>query len=226
LVFASVHGYAHMRMAERMALDLARHAHCPPQPAVPPVRYRMMPAPAIVTDACERIERASARSHARWRVICPPLVPWARDEHIHYAGGVLSTRGFQSGYLIDGWNPRDQSISPYGGHWTFGSGDRKSVHTWLALKDVGGRPQVTWTRRRASIGSQKVWIYRVRPRGMSELAGHVVIEWSWRGQTYQVSVHRLTGEREGLVQATQMAAAVIGYLRHSHLQVHRPEPPR
>src|SRR5205807_930416 len=52
-VFASVHGYAQLPIAEQMALDLASQARCPSQPPAPPARYRTMPAPANVVAACD-----------------------------------------------------------------------------------------------------------------------------------------------------------------------------
>ena len=64
------------------------------------------------------------------------------------------------------------------------------------------------------IAGQRVAVYRIGG-GASELSGHVAIEWTWHGQAYQVSVHRWLSDGQGVKQAKAMAAAVIGYLRHS-----------
>lgn len=217
-VFASLHGWERLAAAERMALDLAARAGCPTE-AEPPQRLRTMPAPAGVAYACDRIRRQAGRQHASWRIVCPPLVPWSRSPHVAYAGGVTSTRNLRPGYLLDSANPPDGTSDPYAGHWTFSSGDPVAVHSWI------GRPDVSSTRSVATIGGQRVALYRVAP-GTTELSGHVAIEWTFRGQAYQVSVHRWAGDRQGLVQARAMAAAVIGYLRHRTPSLERPQRPR
>jgi hypothetical protein len=62
------------------------------------------------------------------------------------------------------------------------------------------------------LAGQPVVIYRVAP-GRALLSEHVVVEWTSRGQGYQVSVHRWRSDRQGFQQATEMATAVIRLLR-------------
>ena len=209
-VFTSLHDYRRLRLAEQMAIDLASRAGCPRAPRSEPARFGVMPAPPAVTRACDRVRRTATRVRTRWRIVCPPLVPWSPDGEVAFAGGVLSTRGVRRGYLIDG-----ASTSP-AMHWTFAAGEPNAVHVVLAR--AVGRP--------ARIQGQRVLIYRVGPGGTSELSGHVAIEWTRRGQAYRVSVHSRSGDRPALVQATRIAAAVIGYLRHEGLPITRPQRPR
>jgi hypothetical protein len=205
-VFASVHGRERQEAAERIALDLADQADCPrdaePQPT--------MPAPAGVAYACDRIGKVAARRHVRWRVVCPPVVPWSREPTVDYAGGVTTSTDVRSGYLVDGTSPR--------GHWTFASGDPATVHRWI---ERAGRATLT----HATMLGQRVAVYRLGP-GTTQLSGRVAIEWTFRGQAFQVSVHRRAGGRQGLVEARAMAAALIGYLRHAEPSAERPQRPR
>lgn len=112
--------------------------------------------------------------------------------------------------LLDGLSPISNVSGT--GHWTFAAGDPGAVHLWRTIKDAAGRPQVTFTRTSTTIARLRVSVYRVPP-GMSELSGHVVLEWTWHGQAYQVSVHRWLSDRQGFVQARAMAAAVVRRLR-------------
>jgi hypothetical protein len=176
-----------------------------PRDAQPPAAALMV-APATVQRACEEIRRSSARQTRR-RVVCPPLIPKSRRATITYAGGVLSGRDFGPGYLFDGRDARGSSV--YAGHWTFAGGQPAAVHTPLAS---GPGHLVGVSRTKARLAGQPVVIYRVT-NGMTQLSGHVVVEWTWRGQAYQVSVHRWRSDRQGFAQATRMARAVIQVLR-------------
>jgi hypothetical protein len=171
-----------------------------------PPALRLMLAPASVKQACQRVRRPSAQQ-SNWRVVCPPLVPRSKRLEVTYAGGVLSTTDFGPGYLIDGRDAAGESV--YAGHWTFASGRPDAVRTPVTS---GPGHVIKLTRTRANIGGQRVLVLRVKP-GMTLLSGHVVVEWVWHGQAYQVSVHRWRSDRQGLEQAITMATAIIRQLR-------------
>lgn len=168
--------------------------------------FRLMLRPASVEQACGHVRRRSAQQ-SHWRVVCPPLVPRSKRPEVTYGGGVLSTTNFGPGYLIEGRDAAGASV--YAGHWTFASGRPAAVHSPLAS---GPGHVIRFTRTRAHLVGQRVLIFRVKP-GMTLLSGHVVIEWLWHGQAYQVSVHRWRSDRQGSEQATKMATAIIRQLR-------------
>jgi hypothetical protein len=181
-----------------------------PSPAMPLPTIQAVPglmaAPATVHTACANIARKSHRQHSRWRVVCPPRIPDSANTAVSYAGGVLSTRNLRPGYLIDGRSPTPANSSSYDGHWTFAAGDPQAVHAWITVNHQ------RFTKQAAQLDRLPVSIYRLAP-GSSELSSHLAIEWQWRGEAYQVSVHRWRSDRQGYVQAREMARATIRFLR-------------
>lgn len=174
----------------------------------------LMPAPKNLLAVCAHLSRLIHQQRARWRVVCPPQVPGGESELVG-AGAIVpvgNTSYMREGYALNGFSRSRTTTNPFRGHWTFFSGDPNAVHNWLVLPDGTGRPQVHFTRRRARIAGQSVFVYRVAP-GQTQLSGHVVVEWTYRGQAYQVSVHRWLSDRQGYEQATQMAEAIIRALR-------------
>lgn len=183
-------------------------------PAAPaPIPQRLTAAPPEVDAACTQVRRAAVRQHARWRVVCPPLVPRSGLTSVE-ATGLLGLNDFRAGYLLDGLSPVGAYwTKPGDGHWTFAAGSPRAVGGWRTSRDAAGRPQIAFSRRVARIAGWPVTIYRIPHRGMNEFSGHVVIEWRWRGEAYEVSVHRWLSDRQGVTQASAMATAVIRRLR-------------
>jgi hypothetical protein len=171
-----------------------------------PPAFGLMLAPVSVKQACQSVRRRSAQQ-SDWRVVCPPLVPKSKRPDVTFAGGVLSSTNYGPGYLFDVRDAAGESV--YAGHWTFASGRPAAVHTPLTS---GPGNVIKFTRTRANLVGQRVLVFRVKP-GLTELSGHVVVEWVWHGQAYQVSVHRWRSDRQGLEQATKMATAIIRQLR-------------
>ena len=176
-------------------------------------RSRLEPAPAVVKGACSWIAQAAKRQGSRWSTVCPAKVPRSFSTSVRYAGGVSAMTDFRSGYLIRGVSPDASSRNLHNGEWTFASGDPAAVGAvLLAPTDVNGRSYARYRTTRMVLAETAVTVYRLAP-GTGMVSGHVVVEWTRRGQAYQVGVYRWRGDRQAFALATGMAAATIRSLR-------------
>jgi hypothetical protein len=173
-----------------------------------------MNSPAAVNKACAAILAGTRRQHARWRVVCPPKIPRVSQPSVIYFGGAAATSNFRSGYGLDGTGSVYPIVNGYG-HWTFRSGSPRLLERLLHPTDAIGRPESTVSSaKEINVVGQIVRLYRVAPDS-TEYAGHVVVDWIDHGQEYQVTVHRWRSDKQGVLQATGMAAAIILQLKAS-----------
>ena len=176
-------------------------------------RSPLEPAPAVVKGACSWVAQAAKRQGSSWRTVCPPKVPRSFSTSVRYVGGVSSMTDLTTGYLIRGVSPDPTSRSLHNGEWTFASGDPAAVQgVLLAPTDVNGRSYARYRTSTMVLAGIAVTVYRVAP-GTAPLSRHVVVEWTWHGQAYQVGVARWRNDRQAFALATGMADATIRSLR-------------
>ena len=157
--------------------------------------------------------QAAKRQGSSWRTVCPPKVPRSFSTSVRYVGGVSSMTDLTTGYLIRGVSPDPTSRSLHNGEWTFASGDPAAVQgVLLAPTDVNGRSYARYRTSTMVLAGIAVTVYRVAP-GTAPLSRHVVVEWTWHGQAYQVGVARWRNDRQAFALATGMADATIRSLR-------------
>jgi hypothetical protein len=201
-----------MRCRSRLTLVLS-FAMIVPAPALaealassPPVDNGLMRAPASLRYTCQRIEARLVRAHVGWRVACPTRVPDSQVLFvIAYNGGALSSNGFRAGWAIEvgGSGPL---AGASGGHWFLVGGEPKRIHdAYLVGQNAIGHPTIDTTSRSAEIAGHRVRIYFVSKSGMSAYSGHVVAEWTQKGEGWQVSIHGWQHEP----QARAMARLLI-----------------
>jgi hypothetical protein len=191
-----------------LLLGVAAQARATPIASAPPLDNALMRAPASLRYTCQRLDARLVRARVRWRVACPTWVPDSQVLFVIGYNGGLGTNDFRAGYVIDvgGSGPL---AGASGGHWVLVGGDARELHdAFLVSPNGDGKATVSTTSHSTLIAGRRVRIYFVSDAGMAFYTGHVVVEWSQKGEGWQVSIHGWQHEP----QARAMAGSLIGQI--------------
>jgi hypothetical protein len=155
----------------------------------------------LLNETCARLEQRARAEGVRRRVYCPPLVPAARPLKIELAGGLRTYRQFAEGYQVGVWSP-SPTVQRLGAHWSFAGGRPEAFEPFLHGTAPRFAPSAT---THATIAGRRVTIYRMPKRASAFYAGHVVVQWRYGPNAYNVTAHGWKNERA----VRRMAAALI-----------------
>jgi hypothetical protein len=171
----------------------------------------LIAAPAALRQTCQAVTGQLRSEHARWKIVCPTGMPYTIGFPLFSQGGDTSNANYRQGYLVEciGFLPASGRV-----HWIIAGGDPQTLDRALHPKAATGQPESHVTQRQSIyLDGQLVSRYLVSP-GMTLYSDHVVLVWLYRGEEYQVSIHRWPNTTIATAQATAVASNIIQQLRH------------